>query len=134
MSEDGRYIAFYSQATNLPAGRRAIYVIDRQTSEWLTATRDLGGHLGGSPYLDLASDGSVIAFTWRSDDASQPDLYDRLLVYTVDLGIEPAGTGTSPRPVSAGSRIAWLLLALGLLLTAWQAGRRAIDRPANNNP
>lgn len=123
MSDDGRYIAFYSQATNLPAGRRAIYVIDRQSGEWLTVTSELGGHLGAAPFIDLASDGSVIAFTWRSDDASQPDLYDRLLVYTIDLGIEPAGPGASPQPVPTGSRTAWLLLIVVFLFATFRASR-----------
>ncbi len=116
LSDDGRYLAFYSQATNLPAGGRAIYVVDRDSGEWLTVTTGLGGHLGAPPELDLASDGSAIAFVWRSDDTSQPGIYNRALVYTVELG---TGAPRPPaQPVPNGSLPSWWLLIAGLLLMA----------------
>lgn len=125
MSDDGRYLAFYSRSGNLPAGGRAIYVIDRQTGTWANVTAPLGPDSGGSPNLELARDGSAIAFTWRVTDPALPALRDRTLMYVVDLGI----AGPPPEPVAVpGPGRGWLLLLAALLAVgAFAAGRR---RPA----
>lgn len=126
MSDDGRYLAFFSRASNLPAGGRAIYVIDRQTGTWANVTAPLGPDSGGSPNLELARDGSAIAFTWRVTDPALPALRDRTLMYVVDLGI----AGPAPEPVAVpGPGRGWLLLLAALLAVgAFAAGRRRVAR------
>lgn len=115
MSDDGRYLAFFSRSTNLPAGGSAIYVIDRQTGEWVNVAAPLGPGGGASPNLELARDGSAIAFSWRVTDPALPDLYDRTLMYVVDMGV--AGTPPEPVPVPVpGPGRGWVLMLAGLLI------------------
>jgi len=133
LSDDGRWLAFYSQASNLPAGGPAIYVVDRWGGQWLEVTAALGPTLFGTVNLDLASDGSTIAFSWA---ASRPELpgFGRLNIYTVDLqGLPPAPA----RDVATLDRTATLLLLALLALTGlrrlaggdgWPSGRRLATR------
>jgi Tol biopolymer transport system component len=133
LSDDGRWLAFYSQANNLPAGGPAIYVVDRWGGQWLEVTAALGPTLFGTVNLDLASDGSTIAFSWA---ASRPELpgFGRLNIYTVDLQGLPS---TPPREVATLDRTATLLLLALLALTGlrrlargdgWPSGRRLATR------
>jgi hypothetical protein len=123
MSDDGRYLTFFSRASNLPAGHEAIYVIDRETGEWANATAALGPQSGSSPNLELARDGSAIAFSWRVTDPSLPDLVGRNPIYTVALlGDDPA---PAPTPVP-GLRFAWII-ALVTLVT-WVAAFSGIGQ------
>ena len=118
LSDDGRYVAFYSQSTNLPAGDRAIYVTDRLSGESVNVTEPLGSNVGRQPNLDLAADGSAIAFSWRSANAALPDLFDRVLVYTVEL--QGDGPPSPPaRPVPTLATRGWMLLALFFLGVVW---------------
>jgi hypothetical protein len=112
VSDDGRFVAFYSQSTNLPAGQRAIYVIDRSSGDWYTVTQPLGTHLFGNEYLDLAGDGSSIAFAWAASVPSLPG-FGRLNIYTVELQGQPPAREVG----SVGSAAIVLLLAL-LAITA----------------
>jgi hypothetical protein len=113
MSDDGRYVAFFSRSTNLPAGESAIYVIDRQTGEWVNVTESLGPTSSSSPSLELARDGSAIAFSWRVADPALPDLLGRNPIYVVDLGL--AGPAPAPEPVPGSAR-GWLLVLAGLMM------------------
>lgn len=128
ISDDGRYLAFYSRSTNLPAGMQAVYVIDRLSGQWVNAAAELGPQI--SPFstvnLDLASDGSAIAFSWRVADPTRPELYDRLLMYTVQLrGNPPPDAMAVP-----AHRDGWLplLMALLLLLAMRHLASRSEDR------
>ncbi len=117
ISADGRYIAFYSRASNLPGGgpTPAIYVVDRHTGEWANVTAPLGGQLRiNTPYLDLAQDGSALAFDWwASNPELPPDQIGRQLIYTVELGTAVARAPAQPVP----SLRSWsLVLLVGMVL------------------
>lgn len=131
ISDDGRYVAFFSLATNLPAGQRAIYVVDRSTGARVCATGSLGSHLGSQPTLSLARDGASIAFSWRSADPGQPELFDRSLLYTVELRGQAL---PAPVPVFGKPALAVLLLAVGLLAWRSRASGRAVPRGCRRGP
>jgi hypothetical protein len=118
MSDDGRYVAFFSRASNLPAGGSAIYVIDRASGAWVNITEPLGPlvGVGTQPSLEMARDGSAIAFSWRSADPASP-YFDRSLIFTVELrgSVPPAPPA---RPVPGGPSGAWLALAALALIAA----------------
>lgn len=117
MSDDGRFLAFFSRASNLPAGGSAIYAIDRLTGAWVNVTQSLGPLVGVStqPNLEMARDGSAIAFSWRSADAASP-YFDRGLIFTVEL----RGAQAAALPVPALAQWLTALLVLALL---WVAAR-----------
>jgi hypothetical protein len=124
ISDDGRYVAFFSRATNLPAGGSAIYVIDRTTDRWVNVTSTLGPLVGVStaPNLELARDGSAIVFSWRSADPASP-FFDRLLVFTAELRGGPPATPAIPVPLGQRELPA-LLVTLLLVLGGWRLASR----------
>lgn len=127
ISDDGRYVAWFSRNFSFqgppdpPADMRAIWVLDRDTGQRVNVTASLGPLYQESDInLDLAPDGSAIAFTWRVGDPTSP-VFGPPLVYTVELRGTPSPPPPSATPVPATS--AWLVLVLagGVLLLA--AGR-----------
>lgn len=120
ISDDGRYVAWSTRnfspdgPVNPPADMRAIWVLDRDTGQRANITVPLGPlYQDNAVYLDLAPDGSAVAFTWRVADPSSP-FFGRNLLYTVQLhGSRLAGP---PVPVTHSSPWVWALLASMLLL------------------
>jgi hypothetical protein len=124
ISDDARYATFYCEATNLPAGGRAIYALDRWTGQLAVVGAELGSHIGAPPNLDLARDGSAIAFSWRSADPASP-YFDRLLVFTAELRGAPPAQPAVPVPLST----LWLpgLIIIALLMAGWRLGLSGFD-------
>lgn len=125
MSSNGRIVAYYTVATRMlatPSVDPAIYVKDMVTGDVINVTASLGRMAPfQAPMMDLSADGSVLAFTWYTSDPSDPAVFNRALVYTVELrGIQP----TAPTPVPGLSRVAVALLAAGVALGAWMGFRR----------
>lgn len=128
MSDDGRIVAYFTRSTNmLPEGsdKPAIYVRDMLSGKVINVTAPLGRM---APFqqsqLALSADGSVLAFSWRSIDPSDPELFDRMLVYTVELrGFQPTAP---PVTVPALSRWALALMAAGLALLVWLQAKLAV--------
>lgn len=81
-------------------------------------------HLDNNIELDLAPDGSAIAFTWRVADPTSP-VSGPPLVYTVDLRGTPPPPPPPATPVPATSAWLVLLLAGGVLLLAAGRHRRS---------
>ncbi len=127
ISADGRYIAFYSRATNLPGGgpTPAIYVVDRHTGEWANVTAPLGGQLRiNTPYLDLAQDGSALAFDWwASNPELPPDQIGRQLIYTVELGTAPLRAQAQPVPAMRPWAFAVLMASLLIVFAGMRRQR-----------
>jgi Tol biopolymer transport system component len=123
ISGDGRYVAFFSRASDLtptPQTHPGVYVKDRVTSEVLNITASLDPLVGTYvPYIVMSADGSTVVFDWRvpNDDPRTPWHY---AVYSVQLrGVPPV----TPTPVPASGALALLLLG-GLLATAALFARR----------
>ncbi len=77
ISEDGRYVAFFSQATNFAATPDGffidVYVHDRNTGQTILASADTNGNRAadGRAYLrDFSGNGRHVAFEADFDDAS----------------------------------------------------------------
>lgn len=117
MSANGRYVAYFSRASNLMATPQlpAIYIKDRFTGELLNLTTALGAPRSNYiPRVSLSADGSTVAFDWRHPD-SAPVLGGRTLVYTVALRGTP---NASVVQVNALGSFALTLLGFGIALAA----------------
>lgn len=133
MSADGRFVAFFSRASNITTVSNpysAIYVKDRMTGEIVNVTASLGrtNPLPFEPQLDLSPDGRTLVFSWRGDDPAYPGVYRRVLIYSVTL----SGNGLTPEVVAVpamSSAVSWLLAALvGGLALLTLIGRRQSTR------
>lgn len=128
VSADGRFLAFYSAATNVmaDAGRLpAIFVQDRRTGSAVNVSAQLGAGsttLGTSPpTLALSADGSTVAFDWSTYDATFPTLAINEQIYRVMLRSEgPA----APVPVPASTDVGRLGLGLAIACAAALSRRR----------
>ena len=87
ISDDGRYVAFFSFATNFVAGDTPssgdVFVRDRWTGQTECVSVDSGGNLGnGTTYLnDMSADGNRIVMTSYADDLVAGDTNGFLDVY-----------------------------------------------------
>ncbi len=125
ISGDGRYVVFFSRASNLlPTPQPpSIYVKDRLTGELLNVSAPLGTPRAGYvPLTAISADGSTVAFDWRHPDAD-PALSSRTLVYSVRLRGAPVA---APVNVPATNPLSLLAGVLGLLLAAAVAGGRRL--------
>ncbi|GAP97340.1 Calx-beta domain-containing protein [Leptolyngbya sp. NIES-2104] len=94
ISQDGRYVAFISAASNLVAGdtngRRDVFVWDRNTSALTLVSRSTNGTLsdGDSSELSISSNGRKIAFTSTAsnliDNAADADGDEDVFVRDLD--------------------------------------------------
>lgn len=120
ISADGRYIAFFSRATNLlpqTQARPAVYVKDLQTGEIQNVSAPLGeAHPFYIPRIRLAGDASSVLFDWRHPDA--PGAYGRVLIYSVALRGTAPGVPAAAQPVPASRGTGLLLLGAALALAA----------------
>lgn len=131
ISADGRYIAFFSRASNLLATPQlpAVYVKDRWTGELINISAPLGAPRSPSESRTAVSaDGTTVAFDWRHPDAD-PTVGSRTLVYSVQLRGSPIAApvtvpATSPRMLLLGA----LAILLGGLLSIGRSSHRSVHR------
>ncbi len=131
ISADGRYIAFFSRASNLLSTPQppAVYVKDRLTGELVSVSAPLGAPRSfWVSRTDISADGTTVAFDWRHPDAA-PTLGGRTLVYSAQLRGSPVAAlvtvpATSPRMLLLGT----LALALAGLLSIGRNTYRAARR------
>jgi Tol biopolymer transport system component len=102
ISADGRFVAFYSTASNLAQGENNgawdIYLHDRVDGTTTRISRGLGGGAANGPSEDpaISADGRLIAFESRASNLVADDDNDRMDVFVHDRSI-----GTTTR-VSVG--------------------------------
>lgn len=124
-SDDGRYMAFETAATNVsdnPGSLPGVFVRDRLTGE----TVNVSASLGDPPYtlpghVTLSADGSTVAFSWPEWNATNPNLLNNQQVYKVRLRSDPPPHEAVAVPIA--SRVALVLLALLLCARAMLAVR-----------
>ena len=120
-SDDGRYMAFETTATNVsndPGPLPAVFVRDRLTGETVNASAALGMPPHTLPgHVTLSADGSTVAFSWPQWNTTYPTLLDNQQVYKVRLRGDPPPLEAVALPVV--SRSVLVLLALLLSMAAW---------------
>jgi subtilisin family serine protease len=106
LSADGRYVAFYSTATNLVAGdtnlSADIFVHDRQTGATSLVSRDSSGVQGNgaSTAPSLSADGRVVAFESEARNLVPGDTNNVVDVFAVSLGWATSVRSVTPTYVS----------------------------------
>lgn len=100
-SEDGRYVAFSSKATNLVEGDTSwtdVYLHDRLSDEITKITYGFDGSLaiGNSSGIEMSDDGSVIVFRSSAPNLISNDTNETsdIFVWTNESGIERVSVGT----------------------------------------
>ena len=98
ISEDGRHVAFQTQAALLPAdtnGMDDVYVVDRQTGSVTCASTTLNGVYGNgtSAAPHISTDGRWVAFSSTSTNLQQLDSNGAML----DVFLKDLQTGTLTR-------------------------------------
>jgi hypothetical protein len=118
ISDDGRYIAFASEASNLVAGdtngHRDIFLYDRTTAALTKVTPDIASPPGVLNYsVDLSSDGRYLAFSSNASNVVASDtnsvadafVFDRTTAQTTRVSVSSAngeGDGESIFPSISG--------------------------------
>ena len=102
MSGDGRFVAFTSEATNLPAnGHRQLFVRDIVAGTTVLASvTSLGTPGDGSSYApSLSADGRFVAFSSQASDLvvgdtnGEPDIFIRDLVEGITIRVSVSSLG-----------------------------------------
>jgi Ca2+-binding RTX toxin-like protein len=122
ISADGRYVAFYSSATNLVAGdtnaRADVFVYDRNLQTTTRVSVDSSGVQGdaSSDYPSMSADGRYVAFyssatnlvTGDTNSTGDIFVYDRTTGSTTRVSVDSSGVqgdGSSSKPsISADGR------------------------------
>ncbi len=137
ISDDGRYVAFSTLATNLTPDRdrnreRDVVVVDRTTGSVTMVSVSTSGSLGNdaSTYPQLSGDGSVVVFQSDATNLVSGDNNALSDVFLHDLatgtterlsvsatGDQADGDSSSPQPSYDGSKVAFLSHATNLLAT-----------------
>lgn len=126
ISSDGRFVAFFSRASNLLSTLqpRGVYVKDRQTGELLNISANLGAsntfHI---PDTRISADGSTVVFDWWHAN-SVPGVGGRILIYSVQLRGSPSAAPVAVPSISVKSRLV-LLVVLGMIAIGWIRRMRA---------
>lgn len=124
-SEDGRYMAFETSATNVsedPGPLPAVFVRDRLTGGTINVSAALGVPPHTLPgHVTLSADGSTVAFSWPQWNATYPTLLDNQQIYKVRLRGDPPPLEAVALPVA--SRTVLVLLALLLSIAALLAAK-----------
>jgi len=131
ISEDGRFVAFESRATNLVAGDvnagADVFVFDRQTSQIECISVDLAGVPARGDFPALSADGRYVCFRGRDAVLGQPTvggddifLRDRQTGTTERISVDGAGVQGSafsnyPTVTPDGRFVAFLSQASNLV-------------------
>jgi Tol biopolymer transport system component len=132
ISADGRYVSFFSRASNLlPIPQvPSVYVKDRLTGEIVNVSAPLGAPRNfWVSRTDISADGTTVAFDWRHPDAD-PTVGSRTLVYSAQLRGSPVASSvaipaTSPRTLLLG---AVALVLAGVFAIRHRSGDQANSR------
>jgi Tol biopolymer transport system component len=88
LSASGRFVAFASDAANLPGQDvvQSVYVHDRRTGKTRLASKTSGGTPadGHSERPSLSADGSRVAFSSQADNLPGPDTWSDVYVWDFD--------------------------------------------------
>lgn len=120
ISSDGRYVSFFSRASNLLSTPQvpSVYVKDRLTGEIVNVSTALGAPRNSwVSRTDVSADGTTVAFDWRHPD-SDPSLGSRTLVYSVQLRGLPVVAPVAV-PASSPGMLALCMLTLALTSVLW---------------
>ncbi len=113
MSDDGRYVAFMSEASNLVAGdlnsRADVFLHDRKTGTTSIVSVTTAGNQGGgnSNLPSLSADGRFVAFESESPlvptaiGASQVYVRDLALGVTTQVSLDSSGAGANAASTSS---------------------------------
>ncbi len=98
LSDDGRYVLFYSDATNLPgngAGAGNFFLRDRQagTTE-LVSRRENGDPVGSVFGADISGDGTVVYFVSSTNGVTSDDPDGQQDLFIRDLGADSTVLGS----------------------------------------
>jgi len=118
LSEDGRFLAFLSSATNLtnePGPVPAVFVQDRWTGETVNVSASLGTQPSDwSTNIAISADGSTVAFEWAKWSATNPNLLSNQQIYKVRLRGDPPPAQAVPVPTHSHSMLGVLAALLGI--------------------
>ncbi|MBW3542596.1 MAG: hypothetical protein KY476_20225, partial [Planctomycetes bacterium] len=134
ISADGRYVAFYSFASDLVAGdingTHDVFVHDRQTGQTSRVSVDSGGTQGNSQsvFPSISADGRYVAFTSSADNlvagdtngAADAFVHDRQTGQTSRISVDSGGTqgnsSSGAQSISADGRyVAFISFANNLV-------------------
>ena len=128
LSEDGRFLAFLSSATNLtdePGPVPAFFVQDRVTGQ----TINVSAQLGTPPHplagrIAISADGSTVAFEWPEWNATYPTLLNNQQIYTVRVRGDPPQTLPTAVPTASRAFLLGLaaMLAFGATMVVLRRG------------
>lgn len=130
ISADGRYVSFFSRASNLLSTPQApsVYVKDRLTGEIVNVSAPLGAPLNfWVSRTDISADGTTVAFDWRHPDAD-PVLGSRTLVYSAQLRGSPVAAAVA---VPATGMRMLTFGALALVLIGLLSIRHSASKPTS---
>ena len=158
ISADGRYVAFYSFASNLVSddtnGYSDVFVHDRQTNQTTPRQLDSSGLQGNntSSNTSISADGHYVAFhsiasnlvSGDTNNTSDIFVYDRQTNQTTRVSVNsatPGNNGPTPRPLflrppmaamspSTASPATWSAATPTTLTTFLSTTGRRIRRPA----
>ncbi|MDQ5922491.1 MAG: hypothetical protein QG644_199, partial [Patescibacteria group bacterium] len=112
ISSDGRYVGFYSYATNLVAddtnATADLFVLDRETDEVIRAIRTYaGGEIGGDEVDDgnvfmISPDGAYVVFSSNLTNLVQTDTNARRDIFLASLSINSSDSGGGRSILSSG--------------------------------
>jgi Tol biopolymer transport system component len=107
ISANGRYVAFYSEATNLvPGGTNNIgniFVYDRQdgVTEWISVPIDGGEPDGISDWPSISADGRFVAYSSQATNLIQIDINNRRDIFVRDRDPDQPKTEIALHPLAA---------------------------------
>ena len=116
ISSDGRYVVFYSPATDLVDGdtnnQRDVFRKDVQTGAILRCSTDFSGgqtDFGHSDHPCISSDGRYVAFDSYAADLVDGDTNDNWDIFRKELTVPvppaPSITSVSPKSGAAGTKV-----------------------------
>lgn len=130
LSADGRFVAFYSTATNLAGDRSGVFVHDTQTGTTTRASVNSAGDRANEPgrQPSLSGDGRYVAFASTSkylvpgDNNGSEDIFvrDTLSGTTARVSVSSSGveanlSSTSPAMSADGRYVAFISVATNLV-------------------
>ena len=142
ISADGRYVTFYSTASNIvpgDVGNFDVFIWDRSTAETILASRGLRGKPanGNSSYPDISGDGRYVSFqsTARNLVRGQQNRKDHIYLYdrvadTIERVDQTPDGAPGDRPAASSTSIS----LDGTHVVFGSRARNLSDRDSNRYP